>query len=108
MQVDSQYTIPTGVQFRYEDFGGVVYRRQDDRLFFLNSRLAVTLLEMAGKGTVLEITAALQNSNLGDKSTIEAVVLKTLSSLEELGIIYELAGRQAEATRTNLPDVANH
>ncbi|MEN6461753.1 MAG: mycofactocin biosynthesis chaperone MftB [Syntrophomonas sp.] len=90
IQLDSRYAIPKGIQFRYEDFGGIVYRRRDDKLFFLSSRIAMDLLIMANSGTVGEIINMMEKSNQ-PQDKIKEKVLKVLNSLRERGIIYELA-----------------
>jgi putative mycofactocin binding protein MftB len=90
IDLDSRYAVPEGVKYRHEDFGGVVYRRQDDRLFFLNSRIAVDLLDMVGQGTVREIIAMLGGPDQRTEKT-EQQVIKALTKLKELGIIHEMA-----------------
>lgn len=90
LKMDSRYAIPAGIKYRYEDFGGIVYRRQDDKLFFMNSRTAIDLLNMADQGTVREIVGMLWQLKVPAEK-IENQVLKLLNSLKELGIIYEVA-----------------
>jgi len=90
IKLDSRYAIPAGIKYRYEDFGGIVYRRHDDKLFFLNSRTAIDLLDLASTGTVQEIVGMLGQLKM-PKEKIENQVLKILNSLKELGIIYEVA-----------------
>ncbi len=88
MDARSWYRVDPEVRFRYEEFGGVVYRRSDDRLFFLKSRRAIDLLQLAGSGTVAEIASRL-GSGVDDRAKVERRVLGTLAALEELGIVYE-------------------
>lgn len=89
MNLDSRYALQPGTKFRYEEFGGIVYRRRDDRLHFLTSRLAITLISLAGTGTVREIAGKLGASS-ANKQAVEERILKILSQLEELKIIHEL------------------
>lgn len=91
----SRYAVSEGIRFRYEDFGGIVYKRKTDQLLFLNSPLAVDLLSHAERGTVQEIITELSNSSSRGNTAspeIESTVLKILSSFEENGLIYELTG----------------
>lgn len=90
MNMDSQYAVPAGIHFRREDFGGIVYRRRDDRLFFLKSPLALELLELAGVSTVREIAARVAAGTKSEQA-VRDHVLKALCALEELGIVYEPA-----------------
>lgn len=90
LNLDSRYAVTAGVEFRYEDFGGIVYKRKNDQLLFLNSRLAIDLLSLAGRGTVQEIIQSLTGN--AASQNIENNVLKILSSFKEMGLIYELAG----------------
>lgn len=90
MNLDSQYAVPAGIHIRREDFGGLVYRRRDDRLFFLNSPLAIQILELAGTGTVGEIAARIKAGG-ADEQAVREHVLKVLCSLKEMGIIDEPA-----------------
>lgn len=89
MDLDSRYFLQAGVKFRYEEFGGVVYRRQDDRLHFIKSVLTVDLLSLAGTGTVREIAAKV-GAGSSNQQVIQENVLKLLSYLEGLEIVYEL------------------
>ena len=88
MNLDSLYAVPAGIHFRREEFGGIVYRRRDDRLFFLNSPMTVRMLELAGTGTVREIAARIK-PGVADDQAVREHVLKVLWSLKELGIVYE-------------------
>lgn len=91
LNLGSRYQLVPGVKFRQEDFGGVVYRRQDDRLLFLNTRMAIDLLQFAGRGTVREIITLITGSCAPTEAMVKHI-LKILVAFEELGIIYELAG----------------
>ncbi|MDA8211696.1 MAG: mycofactocin biosynthesis chaperone MftB [Clostridia bacterium] len=89
MNLDSRYAVQAGIRFRYEDFGGIVYRRSDDRLYILNSHLAVDLLYGAGTGKVRDI-AAKAGADLPNQQAAGEHILKLLGYLEELGLVYEL------------------
>jgi putative mycofactocin binding protein MftB len=88
LNLKSRYELTAGVRFRSEDFGGIVYKRENDQLIFLNSYLAIEILTMAGQGTVQDIVPVIQSVVAQDR---EKQVLSILSSLKEMGIIYELA-----------------
>jgi len=88
LNLKSRYALNAGVKFRSEDFGGIVYKRENDQLIFLNSCLAMEILTMAGQGTVQEIVPFIRSVVAQD---IEKHVLRILSSLKEMGVIYELA-----------------
>lgn len=90
LNLESRYELATGVKFRSEDFGGIVYKRQNDQLIFLNSHLAIELLAMAGQRIVQEIIPTVIGNDASQD--IERRVLHILSSLKEMGIINELAG----------------
>jgi putative mycofactocin binding protein MftB len=81
---NSCYTITEGTKYRYESFGGIVYQRAADKLHFVNSRLAVTLLFMAGRGPLREIaeTISTQSPEISQEQ-----ILTILQRWEELGII---------------------
>ncbi len=81
---NSYYSITEGTKFRYESFGGIVYQRAADKLHFVNSRLAVTLLFMAGRGSVGEIAA---NLSTQPPEISQEQILAILQRWEELGII---------------------
>ncbi|MHB9094306.1 MAG: mycofactocin biosynthesis chaperone MftB [Eubacteriales bacterium] len=89
MNLDSRYTIQQGVKYRQEDFGGVIYRRADDSLHFLNSQLVINLLALAETGTVREIAAKISPASFRGQD-IKKHILKMLCHLEELNLIHEL------------------
>lgn len=89
LDANSFYGVNPDVRFRYEDFGGVVYRRQNDQLHFLRSRLAIELLSLAKTGTVREIAARFGTGSSNER-VVQENILKILCHLEELEIIYEL------------------
>lgn len=91
LNLESRYALTAGVKFRSEDFGGIVYKRENDQLIFLNSSLAIKILTMAGQGTVQEIVSIISIYGSDISRDIEKHVLNILSSLKEMGIIYELA-----------------
>ena len=88
MNLDSRFSLQAGVQFRCEDFGGIVYKRKEDRLHFVNP-LAAILLSLADSGTVLDMAAKFRIKSLNEQGCREQI-LKTLRSLEELEIIHEV------------------
>lgn len=81
---NSYYIITEGTKFRYEGFGGIVYQRASDRLHFVNSRLAITLLFMAGRGPLREIA---ENLSTQSPEISQEQILAILRRWEELGII---------------------
>lgn len=87
--LQSRYASVPGVKFRSEDFGGIVYVRKTDQLIFLKSPLAIELLSLANRGTVKEIISLVIES--AALPNLQNNILKVLSSLKEMGIIYELA-----------------
>lgn len=107
MNTDSYYQVNPEIRFRYEGFGGIIYRRSDDRLFFLKTRQAIDLLRLAGSGTVAEIAVKLGNA-ISDRAEIPHYVLSTLAALEELGIVNEFPDRNVKAGGANLPDMADY
>lgn len=107
VKLDSQYALPPGTKFRYEDFGGVVYQRTGDRLHFLTSRLAIKLLYLAGTGTVREIAARLAAGSSTEEK-VKDHILKILSNLEELGIVYELEYGNKETGCPHMSDLAGY
>lgn len=107
LDAHSNYRVNPEVSFRYEEFGGIVYRRSDDRLFFLKIRQAIDLLRLAGSGTVAEIAAKLGNA-ISDRAEIQRYVLSTLAALEELGIVNEFPDRNVKAGGADLPDMADY
>lgn len=88
LTLESHYTLAPGVKFRPEDFGGIVYKRQNDKLIFLKSRLAIDLMAFAGQGTVQQIISYIGSDG---SPNLEKRVLHILSSLKEMGIVNELA-----------------
>lgn len=89
MNLDSRYAVKKGMRFRAEEFGGVIYRRQDDRLHFLKSRLAIVLLSLAETGTVREIAACIAERSSNEQVAQENI-LKILCHLKEMEIVDEL------------------
>jgi len=101
MNLDSRYAVQPGISFRYEKFGGIVYRRRDDRLYILNSLLAIDLLYEAGNGKVRDIAARLAadlpnreaakpGADWSNEQAAWEYILKLLGYLKELGLVYEL------------------
>ena len=88
MKADNYYAIYPAIKFRYEDFGGIVYRRNTDTLFYLKSRLALDLLYLAGTGSVNEIAEKIGGEL--EKQKVVDQMLKILVQLKEMGIVYEL------------------
>lgn len=82
---NSFYIVTAGTRFRYESFGGIIYQRAADQLHFVNSRLAVTLLEMAGSGSVRDIAEKLSKKQ-AQGVNLERI-LAILHRWERLGII---------------------
>lgn len=107
MNLDSRYVLPAGTKFRYEDFGGIVYQRNGDRLHFITSRLAARLLSLAGTGTVREIAAGIA-AGLPEGEAVREHIVKILCYLKELGIIDELGHRSGAAEGAGMPDLADH
>ncbi|BAF58774.1 MAG: mycofactocin biosynthesis chaperone MftB [Pelotomaculum sp.] len=107
MKPDSRYALRAGTRFRHEDFGGIVYQRDADRLHIIRSRLAVRLLTLAGTGTVNEIAAGLAAGSSNEKAVRDRV-LEALCRLEELGIIYEIQHLDNAAEGAGMPDLADH
>ncbi len=89
MHLESVYALCPDVKFRLEEFGGIVYQREGDRLHFIKSPLAMELLSLAGKGTVGEIGAMLSGEK-GAINTGAGSIKQILHRLEELGIIREI------------------
>lgn len=107
LDAHSYYRVNPEVRFRYEEFGGVIYRRWDDQLYFLKSRQVIDILRLAGTGTVAEIASRLGNG-VHAQEKVERYVLRTLAALEELGIVNEFPDRNSKAGGANLSDLADY
>lgn len=107
LNLDSRYTVQPGIKYRYEQSGGVIYRRVDDSLHFFNSQLVINLLELAERGTVREIAAKISQASLRGRDA-EEFVLKILYLLEELNLVHELEPSNNQAAGPDLPDLADN
>ncbi len=81
------YRLAPGVAIRPERFGGLVYRYDNRRLYFLRShQVAEFVSTLDGSGSLREKLDEFQASRTMPRSDREALV-KTVAHLERLGIL---------------------
>ena len=106
MELNRTYNLSPHVVLRPERFGGLIYRHDNRRLYFLNSQVLVELLtELDGTqrlGDVLEAFVASRGLGPGDRRTLETA----LARLERMGILSTsqsaLAGSSDPAARRRI------
>lgn len=90
MNLDSRYVIGDGVELRREPFGGIVYRHDTRRLYFLRSaELVEFLFELDGTETMRTRLDSFLASH-GFESAYAQAFAGSLSHLSEIGVLHEL------------------
>lgn len=90
MNLNAQYTMSPKAVIRPERFGGLVYRYDNRRLYFLHSHELVDFVNQLNEEESLsdQIDSYLAARNLSPKSRESFV--KALTQLESLEVIHEL------------------
>ena len=87
VDLDSRYRLAPGVAIRPERFGGLVYRYDNRRLYFLRSHQAVEFVSgLDGSRSLREALDAFLSDRESPGSAHDALV-KTVERLEQLGIL---------------------
>jgi len=89
MNLDGCYCLAPGVAIRPERFGGLVYRYDDRRLFFLHSHALVDFVSnLDGKQPLRKVLADfLTTRELPE--TFQDGLLKALAQLDKIGLLTE-------------------
>jgi putative mycofactocin binding protein MftB len=91
MNRDARYRLADGVAVRPERFGGLVYRYDNRRLYFLYSdELTRFISELDGEAPLAEAMAAFCRSRALPVEAGEAM-LKSMAPLERMGIVVPVA-----------------
>ncbi len=87
VDLDGRYRLAPGVAIRPERFGGLVYRYDNRRLYFLRSHQAVEFVsELDGRRSLREALDEFLADRESPGSFHETLV-KTVTQLEQLGIL---------------------
>ncbi|GAA5265895.1 pyrroloquinoline quinone biosynthesis protein D [Acidiphilium sp. MT5] len=79
------------VKFREEQFGGVLFETQSEKVFTLNEGAAAIVRELPKGGDAHAIAARLKSRYQDPSATIEADVAALLDDLHRRGLITETA-----------------
>jgi putative mycofactocin binding protein MftB len=90
MDLNQVYSLAPQVAIRPERFGGLIYRHDNRKLYFLNSRVLVELLnELDGTqplSAMLEVFVKRRGLGPDDRQALETGLVQ----LEGIGILHEL------------------
>jgi mycofactocin biosynthesis protein MftB len=87
VDLDGRYRLAPGVSIRSERFGGLVYRYDNRRLYFLRSHQAVEFVrELDGCGSLRETLDEFLASRKIPPTAGEMLV-KAVAQLEQLGLL---------------------
>ena len=93
IELNSRYQLASGVAIRPESFGGLVYRYDNRRLYFLRSPQAVDLVNhLDGQRSLREILDEFVTKRELPASSRESLVA-AVAQLEKLGILTRLNGQ---------------
>ena len=82
------YRLAPGVAIRPERFGGLVYRYDNRRLYFLHSHQAVEFINgLDGNRSLQETLDDFLTSRTMPRSTTRETLVKTVAQLERMGIL---------------------
>jgi putative mycofactocin binding protein MftB len=106
MKFDTVYRLAQGVAVRTEKFGGLVYRHDNRRLYFLHSHEMVGFLnELDGLGALGEVLDRFIEAR-GLPETTRDTLLDAVAQLEKLGVVIPVLEHH-ERTATPIQPVAD-
>lgn len=89
MNLNACYCLAQGVAIRDERFGGLIYRHDNRRLYFLHSHELVDFVRgLDGQRPLVEALAHFMGSRTLPESTRDTF-LKALTQLEKLGVVHQ-------------------
>ena len=75
------------VRFREEQFGGVLFETQTEKVYTLNPSAAAIIREVRSGGDVNQITARLKNRFRDPSGRIEQDVMALIADLQQKGLL---------------------
>jgi hypothetical protein len=77
------------VKFREEQFGGVLFETQSEKVYTLNATAAAIVRELQSGCDIADISARLQDRFQSTPATIEQDVLTLVGELRQKGLVGE-------------------